>query len=125
MIITSTLVHTDIHHSAVKPLSFVYPHISRLPDPTIFVPFLRTPCSLPPVENKSDIPSTEVNYKRTFPTFCKAVIRFIFEGTENNMLLDWNGPVVFLKRLVWTAVQGLGIGVVFGLPLWCLAVVIL
>lgn len=53
------------------------------------------------------------------------LLRFIFEGTENNMLLDWHGPRTFFQRIVLTGIQGLGLGVVFGFPLWCLAVIIL
>lgn len=31
----------------------------------------------------------------------------------------------FFFSLIWTIVQGLGIGLVVGFPLWCLAIVIL
>jgi hypothetical protein len=127
MIITSTLVHTDLHYSAIQPLSFVYPHVSHLPNPSRVIPFsiLRTPCNIPSVEKELDSEEDEIGKKRGLAYFVRAVIRFIFEGTENNMLLDWHGLGTFFKRLVWTALQGMGIGVVFGLPLWCLAVVIL
>lgn len=123
MIITSTLVHTDLHHTAVRPLSFVYPHVSHLPNPTRIVPFFRTPSAGPKTENDTD--SARSDQKRGLGFYCRALVRFIFEGTENNMLLDWHGFRTFVKRLVWTALQGLAIGVVVGLPLWCLAIVIL
>jgi hypothetical protein len=123
MIITSTLVHTDIHYSAIKPLPFVYPHTSHLPEPTTYLPLVRTSSPSEKTSDPSSLP--DERHQRTFANFCKALVRFVFEGTENNMLLDWHGPKVFLKRLVWTVVQGLAIGVVFGLPLWCLAIVIL
>lgn len=53
-------------------------------------------------------------------------LRFTFEGTEHNMLLSRGLTLkTRLARLGWTILQGLAIGVVFGLPFWCLAVVIL
>lgn len=42
------------------------------------------------------------------------------------MLLDRsNGFTGFGKKLLLTALQGLGLAVLTGLPIWCLAVVIL
>lgn len=128
MIITSTLVHTDLHHSAIRPLTFVYPHISHLPDPSVHMPLLgrgtHTPASNGP-EKVAGLNDNEAVGKRGLSFYFKMLIRFIFEGTENNMILNSSGPGVFFKRLLWTAVQGLGIGVVVGFPLWCLAIVIL
>ncbi|KAK8869667.1 hypothetical protein IAR55_000235 [Kwoniella newhampshirensis] len=33
MLITSSLVHTDIHHKVIPPLPYVWPHVEHLPDP--------------------------------------------------------------------------------------------
>lgn len=133
MIISSALIHSDLHNHAIRPLPFVWPHVEHLPDPRRFVELFRrkspageegkggsgssSPLSEKPSEAEPPIPGF-----RYYPLM---LIRFIFEGTENNMLLDWHGLRVFLQRLLLTGIQGLGLGVVFGFPLWCLAVVIL
>jgi hypothetical protein len=141
MIITSTLVHTDLHHSMIKPLPYVWPHVQHLPDPRGFFHSLRPKSSGPidperqPKEGSAGSSSssqmTNVNSTippKTFRFYFWMLIRFIFEGTEQNMLLDLppgHRMRTFFKRLGWTAVQGLGLGLVVGFPLWCLAIVIL
>jgi hypothetical protein len=140
MLITSTLVHSDLHHSAVKPLPYVYPHVEHLPDPrTILSPSFRrqqrenpspTP---PPVLRSSSSDSIVIDEKkRSQETNLRGIrywywmlIRFIFEGTERNMLLARPGFGNWWGRFIWTAAQGAGVGIVFGFPIWCLAVLIL
>jgi hypothetical protein len=166
MVITSTLVHTDLHHRAVRPLAFVYPHVEHLPDPAGFFDSLRrrgrakppalvttadsssassssasTAVAVPPTTAASGEPkpsphivsgpsppssSTETLPARSFRYYLLMFLRFTFEGTEHNMLLSRSLSFkARLGRLAWTILQGLAIGVVFGLPFWCLAVVIL
>lgn len=138
MLITSTLVHSDLHHSAIKPLPYVYPHVEHLPDPrTILSPSFRrqqrenpTP---PPALRSSSSDTTVVDEKKQAQAVGKRgiaywywmLIRFIFEGTERNMLLARPGLGSWFGRFVWTAAQGAGIGIIFGFPIWCLAVLIL
>jgi hypothetical protein len=133
MIISSALIHSDLHNHAIRPLPFVWPHVEHLPDPRRFVevfgsegPFGKdtkggSGSSSPITEkqNSNELPTRGI---RCYPLM---LLRFIFEGTENNMLLDWHGPRIFIQRLLLTGLQGLGLGVVFGFPLWCLAVLIL
>jgi hypothetical protein len=133
MIITSTLVHTDLHHSQVKPLVFVWPHVQHLPDPRQLCRSHRSVQT--DIETKPSIetPASESGPDVTTPGgsrimyYLKMLIRFTFEGTENNMILDVRGKGVgtFFKRLLWTALQGVMLGVIIGFPLWCLAIVIL
>lgn len=133
MIITSTLVHTDLHHSMIKPLAFVWPHVEHLPDPhRLFKGRQKSQKS--DLENKTSSPdhssshlssSTSSSQPRsTIGYYWAMLMRFIFEGTENNMLFD-AGIKRFPKRLAWTALQGVGLGVVVGFPCWCLFIVIL
>jgi hypothetical protein len=119
MLITSTLVHTDLHHHAVAPLPFVYPHVEHLPDPrTLFAK--RSKGSLSPDEKNASTPQ-----KKGLAYYVAMLIRFIFEGTEKNMLAERVGVRAWLGRFIWTASQGAAIGVVLGFPVWCLAIVIL
>lgn len=132
MIISSGLIHSDLHHHAVRPLPFVWPHVEDLPDPRQVLERFgqgkttakthKASEALTP-EEKPEI--AETPSRRSFSYYPLMLIRFIFEGTENNMLFDWHGPRTLLKRFILTGIQGLGLGVVFGLPLWCLAIVIL
>ena len=137
MLITSTLVHSDLHHSAVKPLPYVYPHVDHLPDPrTILSPSFRRQQREnppPPVLRSSSSDTTVTDEKKRSPKQDKRglgywywmLVRFIFEGTERNMLLAKPGVGNWFGRFVWTAAQGAGIGIIFGFPIWCLAVLIL
>ncbi|RXK41083.1 hypothetical protein M231_01714 [Tremella mesenterica] len=171
MLITSTLVHTDLHHRAIQPLPFVYPHVESLPDPRkFFKPSqsqsqsqsndsiskpsnqekqrpssgLSTPDTL--VEpnsrpattqlsnsdetssNLTDIVLNVNNIKKEdgkFRYYFWMLVRFIFEGTEKNMLLHRTSVRTWFGRLFWTAGQGALIGIIFGFPIWCLAIIIL
>lgn len=129
MVITSTLVHTDIHHKQIKPLPFVYPHVQDLPDPrSLFQPKKAVePTTEKQARSEGDDPSEEDNFAHMgfFSYYYWMFIRFAFEGTEKNMLLARLPVSQWFGRLAWTIVQGLAIGVVFGFPLWCLAIVIL
>lgn len=133
MIISSALIHSDLHNHAIRPLPFVWPHAEHLPDPRRFVElFGRTGpvCEETKGDSGSSSPITEKQNSndvraRGIRYYLLMLLRFIFEGTENNMLLDWHGPRIFIQRLLLTGIQGLGLGVVFGFPLWCLAVIIL
>lgn len=69
-------------------------------------------------EASSDNPGSTLGY------YWGMLMRFIFEGTENNMLFE-QGIKGFPKRLAWTALQGVGLGIVMGFPVWCLFIVIL
>lgn len=135
MIITSILVHTDLHHSQIKPLAFVWPHVEHLPDPHLLFRG-RKKSRQEDLENK---PTTSIQSSQTgseteitrqpstIRYYWSMLIRFTFEGTENNMILDVKGKGVgtFFKRLLWTALQGVVLGVLVGFPVWCLAIVIL
>ncbi|KAK4687474.1 hypothetical protein P7C73_g2640, partial [Tremellales sp. Uapishka_1] len=107
IIITSTLVHTDLHHNMIQPLSFVYPHVDHLPDPRLF--FKRR------VEPG----------KKGFRYYFAMLMRFIFEGTERNMLLKRLPFKEWVINLLWTGVQGAGVGVIVGFPLWCITMIII
>ena len=63
--------------------------------------------------------------KKGFIYYYLMLIRFIFEGTEKNMMLAKIPVSAWFGRLAWTAAQGAAIGIVFGFPIWCLAMVIL
>lgn len=141
MLITSTLVHSDLHHSAIKPLPYVYPHVDHLPDPRLLLsPSYRRqqrdqpshPTPLEPVSSDRTIDREKkqqsrsgTTEKRGFSYYYWMLIRFIFEGTERNMLLAKPGFGNWFGRFIWTAAQGAGIGIIFGFPIWCLAVLIL
>lgn len=94
MLITSALVHTDIHHSSIAPFPFVYPHVEQLPNPKALV-------------NKShrDVEKVETE-KRGFKFWYGAAVRFIFEGTEMNVVLDATGVKSFFSRALWSFLQG-------------------
>lgn len=133
MIITSTLVHTDLHHSMIKPLAFVWPHVDHLPDPHRLFKGrqksrsdLENKASSDPDHSSSHLSSSSSSSRprSTIGYYWAMLMRFIFEGTENNMLFD-AGIRRFPKRLAWTALQGVGLGVVVGFPCWCLFIVIL
>jgi hypothetical protein len=150
MLITSTLVHTDLHHHAIQPLPFCYPHVEGLPDPrTLFSRSDRNRKSSPKSRgsgspegtvvtnsNGEIVPSEKPHEsgastssdpwpKKGLAYYYWMLVRFIFEGTEKNMMLARPGIGAWFGRLVWTAAQGAAIGVVFGFPIWCLAIVIL
>jgi hypothetical protein len=139
MLITSTLVHTDLHHHAIQPLPFCYPHVDGLPDPrTLFSKAERKqPQSKssevvdgdPGGSTRSDVEKAgsaeDVWERKDMAYYYWMLVRFIFEGTEKNMLLARPGVGPWFGRVLWTAAQGAAIGIVFGFPLWCLAIVIL
>ncbi|WWD01238.1 hypothetical protein V866_008180 [Kwoniella sp. B9012] len=130
MLITSTLVHTDLHHHAVAPLPFVWPHVEHLPDPREIIgrwgkgkrrKAEETEEKGPTDEDEDeDQPSTKgLSY------YIKMLIRFIFEGTENNSLLPIANSKPFPIRIFLTAAQGAAIGIIFGLPVFLLFIVVL
>lgn len=134
MIISSALIHSDLHHHAIRPLPFVWPHVEHLPDPRRACELFKRGTRVQAGEGThkgsgTSSPLAEKPHQseesRGMRYYALMLIRFIFEGTEHNMLLDWHGPGTFLQRIVLTGLQGLGLGVIFGFPLWCLAVVIL
>ncbi|ORX33414.1 hypothetical protein BD324DRAFT_639705 [Kockovaella imperatae] len=135
MLITSTLVHTDLHSHAIAPLPFVYPHVEHLPDPRqIFDKSLRSSATKVD-EKKASVESsdTTLDRPRSDLTWAKGgikfwywmLVRFVFEGTEKNMICAKLPVRAWFGRVGWTAAQGAAIGIIFGFPLWCLAIVIL
>lgn len=131
MLITSTLVHSDLHHSAVKPLPYVYPHVDHLPDPRLLLSpsFRREQQTSAPLGKEAgsekDTAAISAHEKKGISYYYWKLVRFIFEGTERNMLLAKPGLANWFGRVLWTAAQGAGIGIIFGFPIWCLAIVIL
>jgi hypothetical protein len=138
MLISSTLVHTDLHHHAITPLPFVFPHVNHLPNPeTLFRRRHSSSPTSPSLNNET--PSINSNpdnlekgvdrttgEKKGVSYYWWMFIRFVFEGTERNCLADRGiGFGTRVGRFLWTGLQGLAIGVLFGFPLWCLAIVIL
>lgn len=164
MIISSTLVHTDLHNSKIRPLAFCYPHVENLPDPRSLFgksgsqsdamrgighahargdshshahapgsddavtvagshPATRRPSS--EMDEKARSPVHPTSEKNGLAYYYWMLVRFIFEGTEQNMLAARPGFRAWLGRLIWTAAQGAAIGIVFGFPIWCLFIVIL
>ena len=121
MLITSTLVHTDLHHHAIAPLPFVYPHVEHLPDPRSLFHKPTGSIASEPEKADEDVKAT----KRGLRYYFWMLVRFIFEGTEKNMMAARIPVTHWFGRLAWTAAQGAAIGIVFGFPLWCLAVLIL
>jgi hypothetical protein len=124
MLITSTLVHSDLHASSIKPLPYVYPHVDHLPDPRLL---LSKSYHLEQRKTTDEKETAQLEYqsKKGFKYYYWMLIRFIFEGTERNMLLAKPGFLNWLGRFLWTAAQGALIGIIFGFPIWCLAIVIL
>ncbi|WWC69336.1 uncharacterized protein I206_103274 [Kwoniella pini CBS 10737] len=134
MLITSTLVHTDLHHHAVAPLAFVWPHVEHLPDPReITDRFKRRSKKAESSANEkstsplsSPTPSIDHdNSRKGLGHYFKMLIRFIFEGTENNSLLSIPGSAPLPFRIILTAAQGAAIGIVFGLPLFLIFIIVL
>jgi hypothetical protein len=124
MLITSTLVHSDLHASTIKPLPFVYPHVAHLPDPRLLLSkSYRQEQQRKSIDEK-DVAQTESETKG-IKYYYWMLVRFIFEGTERNMLLAKPGFANWWGRFIWTAAQGALIGIIFGFPIWCLAIVIL
>ncbi|WVQ69926.1 uncharacterized protein L199_008149 [Kwoniella botswanensis] len=127
MLITSTLVHTDLHHHAVAPLPFVWPHVEHLPDPREIIGRWgkgkrkgeETEEKKPTNEDEEE-PST-----KSLSHYIKMLIRFIFEGTENNSLLPIPNSKPFPIRIFLTAAQGAAIGIIFGLPVFLLFIIVL
>ena len=138
MLITSTLVHTDLHHAKIQPLPFVYPHVEGLPDPRLFFKRKRRPPASdvekqPPTDGPSPMDTPEGSTVETpsdikhgsFRWYFWMLVRFIFEGSEKNMILQRLPVSTWIGHFLWTAAQGAAIGIVFGFPIWCLAIVIL
>lgn len=149
MLITSTLVHTDLHHHMIAPLPFVYPHVEHMPNPLGFFSSFRRRKEARR-RRAGDQLDEKVAATTTTPTtlhiddaaarehallldlsfahyYWLMLLRFLFEGTEHNMLLTLRGGFFrgFLWRVGWTALQGVALGIFFGLPLWCLFVVVI
>lgn len=123
--ISSTLVHTDLHNGVIPPLPFVYPHVEHLPDPRILINrlFRRKPST----DEKGDEldEKAQPKTKGGFMFYFWMLIRFLFEGTERNMLLARGiGVKAWFGRLLWTGLQGAGLGILLGFPAWCLAILI-
>ncbi|WVN86704.1 uncharacterized protein L203_101876 [Cryptococcus depauperatus CBS 7841] len=132
MLITSTLVHTDLHHNIVKPLPFVWPHVEHLPDPKELIDNFFKHKRKPEAEiEKEDTSlslstaSSEYAGGKSWTYHPKMLLRFMFEGTEANILLSPFRPKLFLFKALLTAAQGAAIGVFFGLPLWIIFIIVL
>lgn len=137
MIISSSLVHTDLHHRAIRPLPFVWPHVQHLPDPHyIFDRIFRSRAKRRALEAKRKAAEAGLpegvencdyweNEKHGFKFYFWMLVRFAFEGTEMNMLFERCGFGEWWLRLLWTAAQGALLGIIFGIPCWCLAIIIL
>ncbi|KAL7418202.1 hypothetical protein BDY24DRAFT_411300 [Mrakia frigida] len=129
MLISSTLVHSDIHHSAIKPLPFVYPHVLHLPDPaTLWQSSSDEHNDNSPPSDSSEKPTSSPKSKPKegrLGYYWRMLLRFTFEGTERNIILEACGARDWFGRVGWTILQGLSLAVFFGLPLWLLAIVIL
>lgn len=131
MLITSTLVHTDIHNKAIPPMPFVYPHVVHLPDPRILINrIFRSNMATDTTYADGEVwdektARYEPLKKNTLRYYFFMLVRFIFEGNEKNMLAARVGAKNWFGRLLWTAAQGAALGIVCGFPLWCLAVTIL
>lgn len=128
MLISSTLVHTDLHHNAIQPLPFVYPHVEHLPDPRELFDRIFKGRHKTEEDEKMEMERAKHNSqygKRGFHYYFGMLIRFMFEGTEMNMIVAKCGPRTWPLRIIWTLAQGALLGIFFGFPLWCLAIVIL
>jgi hypothetical protein len=126
MLITSTLVHSDLHASSIKPLPYVYPHVEHLPDPRLLLSrSYRKQMRDAQAESNEKPNQIATPETRGLSYYYWMLIRFIFEGTERNMLLARPGLKNWFGRFLWTAAQGAGIGIIFGFPIWCLAIIIL
>lgn len=132
MLISSTLVHSDLHHSAIKPLPFVYPHVLHLPDPqTLFNKSSHADQSSPsPSSDDAALTAEKQAGPSTAPKkgpkyYWRMLLRFAFEGTEHNIVLEACGFRQWIGRVLWTLLQGLVIGILFGLPLWIFAIIII
>ena len=113
MLITSTLVHTDLHHHAISPLPYVYPHVEHLPDPRSLFSKGKEDSSTSEKEEE-----VEKGRKKGLRYFYWMFIRFVFEGTEKNMMLAKIPIKNWFGRLIWTIAQGAARGVLFGFPMW-------
>ncbi|OCF55795.1 hypothetical protein L486_06547 [Kwoniella mangroviensis CBS 10435] len=127
MLITSTLVHTDLHHHAVAPLPFVWPHVEHLPDPREIIGRWGKGKRREGEETEEKKPTDEDEEPGTksLSYYIKMSIRFIFEGTENNSLLPIGNSKPFPIRIFLTAAQGAAIGIIFGLPVFLLFIIVL
>ncbi|WVR05314.1 hypothetical protein IAU60_002328 [Kwoniella sp. DSM 27419] len=142
MLITSTLVHTDLHHHAVAPLPFVWPHVEHLPDPRVLVESFSRRGDKKGTRSLSnekvhgqELGGSDLDHDRGqdeagslgegsgFRYRLGMLTRFIFEGTEYNILAPVNRSTPL--RILLTAAQGAALGIVFGLPLWLLFIVVL
>ncbi|WWC89867.1 uncharacterized protein L201_004795 [Kwoniella dendrophila CBS 6074] len=146
MLITSTLVHTDLHHNAVKPLAFVWPHVEHLPDPREIINRLgnsskqkpkqnvidkenqSSPSPSPSPEEKQIVQQGEKSMKGRkggFVYYFKMLIRFIFEGTENSSITKIENSAALPLRILLTLAQGAAIGIIFGLPIFLIFIIVL
>ncbi|KIR32803.1 hypothetical protein I352_04738 [Cryptococcus deuterogattii MMRL2647] len=131
MLITSTLVHTDLHHHAVAPLPYVWPHVEHLPDPRILLDkiFRRKDLAREKTEDEKDnnypSPGSEIEGHKGWLYYPNMLVRFTFEGTEANILFSPFKAKLFIFKAFLTAAQGALLGIFCGLPLWCLFIVVL
>ncbi|TYJ55406.1 hypothetical protein B9479_003909 [Cryptococcus floricola] len=132
MLITSTLVHTDLHHHAVAPLPYVWPHVEHLPDPRRLIDKMFNKSSKVGEEKedteKRETPSPdseEDEGRKGWAYYPKMLTRFIFEGTEANILLSPFSWKLFFIKVFLTAAQGAALGIVLGFPVWCLFIIVL
>lgn len=132
MLITSTLVHTDLHHHAVAPLPYVWPHVEHLPDPRILLDKIFRRKDIAPEKTEDEkgnmnYPSSgsEIGGHKGWLYYPNMLVRFTFEGTEANILFSPFKAKLFIFKAFLTAAQGALLGIFFGLPLWCLFIVVL
>ncbi|WWD16069.1 hypothetical protein CI109_100494 [Kwoniella shandongensis] len=157
MLITSSLVHTDIHHKVIPPLPYVWPHVEHLPDPATSKLFAilgvkpnnyygqaqatnekidserssSNPSPSPSSSAKDSPPSTSSAQQPNSASgwlirYIRLLLRFTFEGTESNIFLHHPFSLkTLLHRMFLTALQGLLIGFVFGLPLFLVFIVVI
>lgn len=132
MLITSTLVHTDLHHHAVAPLPYVWPHVEHLPDPRILLDkiFRRKDIAREKAEDEKgnmnySSSGSEIEGHKGWLYYPNMLVRFTFEGTEANILFSPFKAKLFIFKAFLTAAQGALLGIFCGLPLWCLFIVVL
>lgn len=127
-IITSSLVHSDLTTGPVAPLRRPWPPLHHLPStvsPQGFPCFgMRLPKSVPEGESLPMGPIAS-KQKSSFVRFLLWVVRSFYTGSERNDILapgiSWRQRA---ERLVWTAAQGLLLGVIVFPWFWGIAMAI-
>ncbi|KDN52287.1 hypothetical protein K437DRAFT_26939 [Tilletiaria anomala UBC 951] len=126
-VITSSMVHSDLTTGSVAPLSRPWPpllHLPSTPSRRGFAFFgTRLPLSVPEGES---LPMGPLGTNcGAFKPYALWIIRSAYTGSERNDLLapgiSWRQR---LERLVWTAAQGLLIGVIVFPWFWGIAMAI-